>query len=230
MLKPHPGEEHVFYFEIEKKLKTETNGGFALIYNEYIWDTLNAADLLLERSCTTGIEAWMKGLPTIEMQIYNDRYYYSENHAGGSIMATSMDEAFNNIDYFLRENPVPKEQMEHRRNFLNDWCYKTDGRRTLVCAYYLSEIAGQTKGFGFPLKKKYFKAALEGFAGNVLGRPEYESVLSRKSPAAKIDNLGRIDKWVTADDILSWEKRIKEVSEILSKDIQSSVKDLKKYL
>ena len=56
---------------------------------ESIWDVLNATDILLQRSCLTGIEAWIMGKPTIELHLNPDDWYYSTEIAGGS------DEVFN---------------------------------------------------------------------------------------------------------------------------------------
>jgi len=217
MLKPHPSEEHTFYFQIEEKLKTDAPGRFAVIYKEYIWDVLHAADILLERSCTTGVEAWLLGKPTIEMKLFSGGFYFSEEHAKGSIIVEDETAALDSIRDLLRGESLSQDIHAHREQFIRDWCYRNDGQRTIECAQHLAQLAGVSDGFYFPwMSLRYYKTALESWAAHLLKKQEYEPLVSKAQPRQdKIDKLGRIDKWVQQEDILSWNGKIQRISERL---------------
>ena len=83
-LKLHPTEDHQFYKDLIRRDLCSSASRVRMIAREYIWDVLNATDIELNRSCTTAIESWLLGKPTIEMQLNPDEYYFSPEFASGS--------------------------------------------------------------------------------------------------------------------------------------------------
>ena len=50
IIKPHPSEDHTPYYDILRKIKSSSDKGrVAVVLTEYIWDVLNATDILCLR-------------------------------------------------------------------------------------------------------------------------------------------------------------------------------------
>jgi len=141
IIKLHPSEDHQFYQKsISEKLSVSDRERVRIIVQEYIWDILNASDLELKRSCTTGIGSWILGKPTIEMKLNPNEWYYSEEHASGSDIAESYDSLANIIKYYLGGGEIKKEQQKTRMHFIKKWCYRVDGKATHRMVEHLNSL------------------------------------------------------------------------------------------
>ena len=128
IIKPHPSEDHIPYYDMLETINQRgIKGRTAVVMQEYIWDVLNATDILLQRSCLTGIEAWIMGKPTIELHLNPDDWYYSAEIAGGSDEVFNYEQLKERIDFYLNGGSVEPLKLKKRDNVLMEWCDELDG-------------------------------------------------------------------------------------------------------
>jgi hypothetical protein len=198
-LKLHPSEEHTFYYKL---LDNELKGykdRVAVIVQEYIWDVLSVTDVELKRSCTTGIESWILGHPTIEMSLNTDEWYYSPEHVVGSDIVTSYDELKNTALKYLHGKAINKNKQAAREDFLNTWCYKVDGMSTQRVVNEIKKLSIQSVFISFHIKDWviYMLLKVTDYKIHDLRLFGLKSLIINK----KIDQLGRVDKYFNNKDI-----------------------------
>ena len=199
ILKLHPSEEHTFYYKL---LDNELKGykdRVAVIVQEYIWDVLSVTDVELKRSCTTGIESWILGHPTIEMSLNTDEWYYSPEHVVGSDIVTSYDELKNTALKYLHGKAINKNKQAAREDFLNTWCYKVDGMSTQRVVNEIKKLSIQSVFISFHIKDWviYMLLKVTDYKIHDLRLFGLKSLIINK----KIDQLGRVDKYFNNKDI-----------------------------
>jgi surface carbohydrate biosynthesis protein len=203
--KPHPSENHLFYKDIIEQLKAEFPGRFAFVAQEYIWNLLNASDILLQRTCTTAIEAWIFGKPTLELQLHPEEFYFSKEHASGSDVVHSYEDIKERVSYYSNGGKIADSIKTYRTNFLKKWCHTLDGNRTVevsrIIAQFLQEhektrYSFSTEEFLSYYPKEYLKQLFR-YGRNFV----WKQVLG-------VDKIGRIDKQFTQKDLKFWERHI----------------------
>jgi surface carbohydrate biosynthesis protein len=209
IIKPHPSEDHTPYYDIINKLNSgPSQGRVAVVLTEYIWDVLSATDILLERSCLTGMEAWFMGKPTIELHLNPDEWYHSVPMAGGSDEVSDYAQLRERIDHYLAGGKIDSNKLSHREEIIKLWCGNLDGG---AC----QRVVDETDKF---LRDK--PPALKSFSWSDIKTymlyysfiyPDYRLLDLKlyKNRGRKIDKLGRTDKYFRAKDILNWEVRIR---------------------
>lgn len=209
IIKPHPSEDHTPYYDILKKFNSSTSSNrVAVVLTEYIWDVLGATDILLERSCLTGMEAWSMGKPTIELSLNPDEWYHSEPMALGSDEVTDYGQLRQRIDHYLAGNKTDPEKVRHREETINRWCKDLDGRACLRVTdeidRFLANKPNVTRRFSWSDLKTYMLYYSFIY-------PDYRLLDLKlyKNWGKKIDKLGRTDKYFRAKDLRYWENRIR---------------------
>ncbi|MEW6600345.1 MAG: hypothetical protein AB1499_05195, partial [Nitrospirota bacterium] len=209
IIKPHPSEDHIPYYEILEKLKNSpARGRVAVVLTEFIWDVLNATDVLLERSCLTGIEAWIMGKPTIELHLNPDEWYYSPEMASGSDEVSNYEHLCRRLSYYLKGGGIPPEILGNREKVIALWCDKIDGNASLRFVdevdKFLRDGQCATRKFSWSDIKTYMLYYAFIY-------PDYRLLDLKlyKNRGRKIDKLGRTDKYFRAGDIRYWEDRIR---------------------
>ena len=115
ILRPHPGENHVFYSDFAKDLTAiAADCRVALAIREYFWDVLAVTDVLVQRSCVTGYEAWHRGLPTLEIRINPKEWYASEDHDAGCDVIRDEASLLDRVRHYLDGGSIPPAQVEAR--------------------------------------------------------------------------------------------------------------------
>lgn len=209
IIKPHPSEDHLPYYALIESFKgTEAQGRVAVVLTEYIWDVLSATDVLLERSCLTGLEAWFAGKPTIELHLNPDEWYHSPEMVKGSDEVRDYESLKNRIEYYLSGGQIAPEKLGHRERVIKLWCESLDGRASL-------RFVEQVDGF-LRVKPKARRRLRLGELKNYLLYyifiyPDYKLLDLKlyKSWGRKIDKLGRTDKYFNASDIKKWDAAIR---------------------
>lgn len=210
-VKPHPNENQRAYRRWVAPLAARWPGRVALIGSEYIWDVLGMATIVVQRSCTTAIEAWFRGLPTIEFQVNPEEYYYSSEHAAGSDVVRTYEELREVVRAYLGGRGVPAPMQQARRAFVARWVGSLDGRRTLACAAEIDRFArsrSTARGAGFD--RYWGSALLRGLVKETVYHPGRRLVagLRRQLGQTTLDHLGRAEKRVTFADVRRWRRRI----------------------
>ncbi|MDT8281407.1 MAG: CDP-glycerol glycerophosphotransferase family protein [Gammaproteobacteria bacterium] len=211
-LKLHPTEDHQFYKDLIRNDLSFAADRVRIIAHEYTWDVLNVTDIELNRSCTTAIESWLLGKPTIEMQLNPDEYYYSPEFASGSDMVRSSDELIKKVAYYLAGGAIPQELQQVRDQFLQKWCNLPDGRSTRTVADHLHHLLNnndrkQSTAENLPIdwrrRINYYLLTLADHFGHDLRVYGLKNTLRRNY----VDKLGRYDKYFRDRDIVEWKQR-----------------------
>jgi len=211
IIKLHPSEDHLYYYDRIEKLNSQIKKRIKIITKEYIWDVLNSTDVLIKRSCTTGIEAWILKKPTIELKLNPDEWYFSEEHARGSDIVNTYDELKDKVLFYLKEGAIPDDIMRNREDFLRKWCYKTDGKST---KRFVSAMLDFLRKDGAVVAKQRkiiekIKSLLIVFLMNITDYRLHD--IKIYGLFKKVDKLGRIDKFFHNKDTGYWEKRLKNI-------------------
>lgn len=203
--KPHPSENHSFYKNIIKDLKKRYQGRFAFVTQEYIWNLLHISDLILQRTCTTAVEAWLFEKPTLELHMHSNEFYFSEEHASGSDIASSYEDIKKYVCHYLNGGKISDSKMNYRNNFLEKYCYKMDGKRTYEAAEIISN-------FLIGKEKTKYRISFKDFMR--FYPKEYAKQLYRfcrnfiRKKFIGVDRLGRIDKQFSKQDVKFWKKQL----------------------
>ena len=212
ILKTHPSEDHQYY---KDKLKVALGADInrvAIITTAYIWDILNVTDVLLKRSCTTGVEAWMLGLPTIEMKLNPEEWYFSEEHASGSDVVSTYLGLELLIDNYLNGKPIDQSLLDARKQFITKWCFNNDGNATKKMVNLIDSILKENQPK--KIKKLRFKDYLFHkllLVGDYFIHDIRVYGFLNTMNKCYIDRLGRDDKFFHYSDIKIWKKKINSV-------------------
>lgn len=212
LFKLHPSEDHNYYYDKVRHIDDDLRNRIRIIHQEYIWDVLNVSDILLERSCTTGVEAWLLGKPTIELKLNPDEWYYSKEHASGSNEVTNYNELKKRVEFYLNNGEISQNLLAERKKFIDKWCYKIDGQAT---KRFVSKIDETIQRNGKSIIKT--NMLTKNFAKSLLFTSLMETTnfklhnLKVYGLRAKVDKLQRHDKFFDRSDEKYWLRRINGV-------------------
>lgn len=214
-LKLHPTEDHQFYKGLIRNKLAACASRVRIIAHEYIWDVLNATDIELNRSCTTAIESWLLGKPTIEMQLNPDEYYFSAEFASGSDMVRSSDELIEKVSYYLAGGSIPQNLQEARDQFLQKWCNSPDGTSTKTVVDHIHDLLNdrsciRKNADDLPAdwKRRIYYHLLT--TGDHFGHDLRVYGLKNTLNKNYVDKLGRFDKYFHKRDVTEWEQRLSQ--------------------
>lgn len=203
ILKLHPSEDQVFYDDIFRGLNVR------IISSEYIWNLLPHVDTIVNRSCTTSLEAWILSKPTIEFRLNPNELHKSDLHSSGSLIVKSHKELEQALIQSLRSpKKFIKPFLKKREKTLLDLIGFQDGKRSREIANEITKLSKNNKAdwtkknniYRFIARVYLFKnyffhdIRLYGFFNYLCGK--------------KVDNLGRLDKHINNNDINFWEAKI----------------------
>jgi surface carbohydrate biosynthesis protein len=137
LARPHPNEIHTFYRDWIDRSTQARN---------IILDTSSPiAQLILEsdlhiacETCTTALEAWICGKPTISLAFDRDPLFWEAVQCDLNIACDTPSKLPSMVEAGLRD-PVPKALTDKRAAHLEMWCGPQDGR----AAERLADIAVQ---------------------------------------------------------------------------------------
>lgn len=211
LVKPHPMESPDYFREVLGTLPTAHTRS-ALALGEYIWDVLHHADMVVQRSCTTGIEAWFLGKPVLEMQVNpDDQFYSNEDLKECNDFITGYPAFSAAVRKYLADPSVSREQVAHRDRFIGEWCHQVDGRSTLRLAAFIDAyLERNPTQFRRRLDREFLKYLVKHLLYGSLGIPYYRPLRKLFQSEPEKDHLGRFDKWITTEDVESWNSRLEE--------------------
>jgi hypothetical protein len=133
-LRPHPGEDPTVY-EAWLDAQPAARRQWVRIERErnitgLIFDT----DLAVScETCTTSLESWVAGRPTVELVLLRHPVFFHPEHAALNPLCERPDELADVVDAQLRA-PTQPEFAEGRRRHLARWCASPDGTSSLQVA------------------------------------------------------------------------------------------------
>jgi surface carbohydrate biosynthesis protein len=143
MLRPHPREDLRFYARWFAEVPAALRGHIRIDRDGDISGLIAACDLEIScETCTTALESWIAGKPTIELLFERDPLWYREEQAVGNIPCGDPASLPKLVEQQLR-NPGQPEKREIRRRLLEKWCAAPDGGSSASVAHI---IAGALDG------------------------------------------------------------------------------------
>ncbi|MGH9339393.1 MAG: hypothetical protein ACRD1R_07365, partial [Acidobacteriota bacterium] len=220
VLKPHPHEDMGDYEDFFTTCPNEGLENVALVTQEYIWDVLNASDVLVHRLCTTGIEAWLMGVPSINFHgedygAWNvDVEGPSKEAVAGDDLITDESTLAERLNYYVTGGHLPAEKREVQERHIERWFSRVDGNSALRCAQEiarcLDEARPRPRFTGWELGfRPLVKIALNYSLGRPLDTPIRSRIQYRNGIA--VDFLGQRDKSVSERDVQFWSSKIRGV-------------------
>ena len=209
--KPHPSENHSFYHYIIKELKEQFPERFAFVVQEYIWNLLNIADVLLQRTCTTAIEAWIFGKPTLELHLHPQEFYFSKEHACGSDIVYNYEDVKKRIAYYAGGGSIAESMQTYRSDFLKKWCHTLDGKRTADAASSITQFLQVQEKTNYSFSaEEFFSSYPKEYLKQLI---RYGRLFIWKRILGQ-DKIGRIDKQFVRKDMESWKHSILSINNI----------------
>lgn len=219
ILRPHPFEDTVDYEACIKECRSAGMKNGALITNLTISDILNAVDIHIHRLCTTGIEAWVYGLPSIDFHL-EDYGGWDVNLEGpatdalaGNDMAQDLESLTERIHYYLRGGKIDAKKLEARESYIKKWFYRIDGLSSQRCAEEIAKCleSNQPKP-KFRLRHLRPKGMAKIILYHLMQIP-YDSPMKKPKlvNGVFVDALGQADKIVHRDDVKAWSQLIRKI-------------------
>ncbi|MDZ4838621.1 MAG: hypothetical protein SGJ04_01310 [Bacteroidota bacterium] len=174
VIKVHPAEWLNPYNEIVSRIPN-----VYLASNRVITDYLAHTDLLLQRNCTTSTEAWIMGLPVIQMELKESPDPFFDSHRKMNDVTYTPEEADNVVTSYINGASIPLNIQEEREVFITELYYKVDGRSSERMADLINELVNEKFKLGNSKEEKNLKLQ------NVLDRMESEKNASNSSKLKK---------------------------------------------
>lgn len=130
ILRPHPREELAFYQEWIISLPPEQRELITLetdTRNNPPFTSILQSDVVINcEDCTTAMEAWLAGKPTISIALTQFPYWFTENYKRLSPIADSPDSMVSKVKDALA-SPAQEEYAQDREIHLDRWLGGHDG-------------------------------------------------------------------------------------------------------
>jgi surface carbohydrate biosynthesis protein len=127
-LRPHPRETTDFYTQSMQCWPAEMRDRVQLDHSSNISDLILNCDLEIScETCTTAMEAWIVGKPTVELVFERHPTFFHENQACLNALCEKPQEILDVVGQALA-NPAQKQFQEGREKHISTWCHNTDGR------------------------------------------------------------------------------------------------------
>jgi len=127
VLRPHPSEARAIYDKWLAELNPEERARIIYDTNANISAQILDCDLEISgESCTTAVESWIAGKPTVELVFDKHLLLFSDERSAGNVHCESASEIVRIVDEQLA-NPSQPQLREIRKNYLEKWCASPDG-------------------------------------------------------------------------------------------------------
>ena len=222
IIKPHPGEDIAFY---QERVKRASLPNVSFIFQEYIWDLLNATDLHLHQACTTAIEGWLLRKPTVEMKLDNRLPFVWDEMEAGSDKAESAADLGDIVDSYLTGHTLSEGMQSRREQHIEKWFYKVDGRRCQEAARHIDNLLEDHPGrrhWSWKVQLRYALVDRFDLPWSISLRKPSTWAPERPTDGLQLDFKGQVNKHITRFDVRSYQARIKPL--ILDRTNQEGVR------
>ncbi|MEI7732401.1 MAG: surface carbohydrate biosynthesis protein [Verrucomicrobiota bacterium] len=139
VLRPHPRETTGFYEAWLDRLPGPQRQRIRLDTQSNITELILNSDLELScETCTTALEAWIAGKPTIELVFEKHPLFYHPEIARLNVCCEQPDQLLALVEQQLK-TPAQPQLAEARIQHLAKWCHRPDGNASLAIANLLAE-------------------------------------------------------------------------------------------
>lgn len=127
VLRPHPGEKVSLYESWLTALSPSERERVRIDAHSDISSLILDCDLEISgESCTTAVECWIAGKPTIELVFDRHPMLYSEERSQGNVHCDDPAKLVGLVEQQL-VNSAQQELQQIRRQYLERWCATPDG-------------------------------------------------------------------------------------------------------
>lgn len=139
ILRPHPREDAELYQKWYEGLPEDQRRHVVIDSDSSINSAILAADLEIScETCTTAMESWIAGKPTVEMVFFKNPMFFHPEHAAASSQCEAGQELPGMIDDLL-DNGEADDVVEARRKHLSKWCDTPKGDSCLRLSTLIAE-------------------------------------------------------------------------------------------
>ena len=145
VLRPHPREEIGFYEEFLARLPAPQRERVTLQAASSITELILDCDLELSiETCTTAMESWIAGKPTLEIVLERHPLWHIRDQAVCGLACDRPEKLVPLIEQSLAAPPQP-ELAARRRGHLAKWCAAPDGTSSERLARVIAEAVRQKR-------------------------------------------------------------------------------------
>jgi surface carbohydrate biosynthesis protein len=127
-IRPHPREELSFYQNFIEGLPAEQKSLIRIDKKSSIQSAILCSDIILNcEDCTTSVESWISGRPTITLTFAKHPLFFTKLYADRSPIVDDPDDLVPALKHALK-NPDQEDYRKLRDDYLEKWLYKLDGR------------------------------------------------------------------------------------------------------
>lgn len=216
IVRPHPNESDEFYRNWLDSLPPNSRNNVMVARDESIYSLIQECDLEIScETCTTAVESWMCGKPTIELIFEKHPMFYHDVIRGLNCECERAKDIVRLVDEQLA-NPKQATYAAKRERHLADWCASPDGSSAATIAGALARLADSAKPdfsrLTFGEERRGFKLwCLTG-----LGKPcNYNPFLSLKAalfPQRYELRVKTFEKTISPSDVRASRQRIRELA------------------
>jgi hypothetical protein len=215
ILRPHPRERSKVYEEWVESLPPEKRNWVTLDKTSNIAQLILGCDIEIScETCTTALESWIAGKPTIELELERDPLWYREEHAVTNIPCSDPATFPDLVDQQLK-NPEQSAKREIRRRHLQKWCNSPEGHSSeRLAAVVASAVSSKRPTNWSGLTANDYRRALKLHATRILGHAyHYDpfAPLKRLLPLKRDHQAGRravYQKSIMPRDVLDARRRL----------------------
>ncbi len=222
LIKTHPAERLDMYLDYLRSCREAGVDNVALVSREYIGDLLHASSVEIHRYCTTGLEAWIMGVPTLNFHLKD---WHADEAGGGALgdaarfdhMVSRADDVSEGLTRYLAGHPVAPVMAAGRADVLRKWLYRLDGGSTARQAQAIADYLVEARPT--PRRRPGALGASVRGAAKRLGQMAINTALGRafdlplQRPARKggieVNELGYADRLVRQPDVDAWCARLR---------------------
>jgi surface carbohydrate biosynthesis protein len=228
LIKTHPAERLDMYVDYLRRCREAGVANVALVNREYIGDLLNSSSVEIHRYCTTGLEAWIMGVPTLNFHLKD---WHADPSGGGALgdaaqvdhPVSTLADVVAGLERYLGGTPVEPALLEGRREVLRKGLYRLDGQSTVRQARSIADLLASTApsprrsllALG-PASRGALKRLAQMGVNAALGRA-FDLPLARPTHhhGVEINELGYADRLVRQPDVERWCARIRKLRDDL---------------
>jgi surface carbohydrate biosynthesis protein len=212
-LKPHPGEDYEPYKKWFKYLPEKYKKKVTLRLTGTIYEVLPTCDLEIScERCTTALESWILGKPTIELVFQKHPIFFNEETASCNRLCESPEQLPELVEFTLK-NPEQEDLRPLRRQHLQQWCASPSGNSSLQVAELIATAVAQQDlpqwRLTFQDRRRGTKLKIKDFCGLAYGSTPWK-VLWNMLPNVKPYFLE--SKYITPAEVRNWREKLRRLA------------------
>jgi surface carbohydrate biosynthesis protein len=206
IVRPHPRELGEFYHRWLDKLPAEQRAHVELALDESIANLILNCDLQVScEHCTTALESWIVGQPTIEIVFEKHPFFYNPKRAGLNIECDAPERLPAMVAEALKQ-PAPAALKERQQEHLRTWCGPMDGASAKRVARIIADAVKAQPAKAMRLKLSDYRRGWKLLAYGMINQPYtffpvhlfLEKLSGKKTPTRK---TGIYKKSITPSEV-----------------------------